>query len=156
MCLGDETEEIERSSDRIAEVSTSSQCPSGEAEVVDGVTTIQGEQGNLLTGRRAERQTSLGWNIRGTSIEGGLPRIGDLLVGRRRRSRWGPAGGPSSPRHRLPTKARGPIDVLTFAEPPDADPHTCTHRRCGVSGGVGGGSREVSPYPDSITKALNL
>ena len=27
MCLGDETEEIERSSDRIAEVSTSSQCP---------------------------------------------------------------------------------------------------------------------------------
>jgi len=42
VCLGDETEEIERSSDRIAEVSTSSQCPSGEAEVVDGVTTIQG------------------------------------------------------------------------------------------------------------------
>ncbi len=118
MCLGDETEEIERSSDRIAEVSTLSQCPSGEAEVVDGVTTIQGEQGNLLTGRR-------------------------------RRSRWDPARGPSSPRHRPPTKARGLIDVLTFAEPPDADAHTCTHRRCGVSGGVGGGSREVSPYPDS-------
>ena len=35
MCLGDETEEIERSSDRIAEVSTSSQCPSGEAEAVN-------------------------------------------------------------------------------------------------------------------------
>ncbi len=101
---------------------------SAEAEVVDGVTTIQGEQGNLLTGRRAERQTSLGWNIRGTSIEGGLPRIGDLLVGRRRRSRWGPARGPSSPRHQPPTKARGLIDVLTFAEPPDADPHV---RWCG-------------------------
>ena len=28
---------------------------SAEAEVVDGVTTIQGEQGNLFTGRRAER-----------------------------------------------------------------------------------------------------
>ena len=55
VCLGDETEEIERSSDHVAEVSTSSQCPSGEAEVVDGVTTIQGEQGNLFTGRRAER-----------------------------------------------------------------------------------------------------
>ncbi|MCJ7568376.1 MAG: hypothetical protein MUO58_12625 [Anaerolineales bacterium] len=50
-----ETEEIERSSDRIAEVSTSPQCPSGEAEVVDGVTTIRGGQGNLFTGRRAER-----------------------------------------------------------------------------------------------------
>ena len=31
---------------------------SAEAEVVDGVTTIQGEQGNLLTGRRAERSGS--------------------------------------------------------------------------------------------------
>jgi hypothetical protein len=29
---------------------------SAEAEVVDGVTTIRGEQGKLLTGRRAERQ----------------------------------------------------------------------------------------------------
>ena len=57
---------------------------SAEAIVVDGVTTIQGEQGNLLTGRRAERQTSLEWNIRGASIEGRLPRIGDL-EGRRRR-----------------------------------------------------------------------
>jgi len=28
---------------------------SAEVEVVDGVTTIQGEQGNLLTGRRAKR-----------------------------------------------------------------------------------------------------
>ena len=31
---------------------------SAEAEVVDGVTTIRGEQGNLLTGRRAERTGS--------------------------------------------------------------------------------------------------
>ncbi len=31
---------------------------SAEVEVVDGVTTIQGEQGNLLTGRRAERSES--------------------------------------------------------------------------------------------------
>jgi hypothetical protein len=31
---------------------------SAEAEVVDGVTTIQGGQGNLATGRRAERTRS--------------------------------------------------------------------------------------------------
>ena len=31
---------------------------SAEVEVVDEVTTIQGEQGNLLTGRRAERSES--------------------------------------------------------------------------------------------------
>ncbi len=73
MCLGDETEEIERSSDRIAEVSTSSQhlhlnASAGESlgrGLVDGVTTIQGEQGNLFTGRRAERQTSLGGTFEG-------------------------------------------------------------------------------------------
>jgi len=31
---------------------------SAEVEVVDGVTTIQGGQGNLATGRRAERERS--------------------------------------------------------------------------------------------------
>jgi hypothetical protein len=31
---------------------------SAEAVVVDGVTTIQGDKGNLITGRRAERMRS--------------------------------------------------------------------------------------------------
>ena len=58
---------------------------SAEAEVVDGVTTIRGEQGNLLTGRRAERQAGRVLRaVRETSKEGRLPRIGDLEGERRR------------------------------------------------------------------------
>lgn len=45
-----ETEEIERSLTALQK--------SAEAEVVDGVTTIRGGQGNLTTGRRAERTRS--------------------------------------------------------------------------------------------------
>jgi len=30
-------------------------------------------------------------------------------------------------------------NYVILVEPPDADPHTCTHRRCGVYGGVRGG-----------------
>ncbi|MFA9492296.1 MAG: hypothetical protein ACERK1_13840, partial [Anaerolineales bacterium] len=53
---------------------------SAAAIVVDGVTTIRGEQGNLLTGRRAERQAvGVLRAVRGTSKEDRIPRIGELL-----------------------------------------------------------------------------